>query len=202
MCPHGSKLITPAPVTALRNELTDVPRSSRHDWCTGRRIGYNPSDIVTRATDTTFENTDGGTANSLARVMILHPIACGLAFIAFLTTLGGRTIMSSVSGSLVAGLTWILELVSLVVDFTAFGIIRHEVNDQTSGPLPKAQFGNAMWCLVASFIFLNGGMFIIGMSFLGAFKEKRADSKRATEAQAASNGAATEKKKKKRFGIF
>lgn len=161
----------------------------------------NPSDIVHTATKTSFQNTSGGTANSLTRVMVLHPIACGLAFVAFLTTLGGRTIVSSVSGSLVAGLAWILVLVSLAVDFTAFGIIRHQVNDQAGGLYPKASFGSAIWCLVASFILLSGGIVITGLSFFGAFREKRAEKKRAAETQRQQTATAGEKKKK-RFGIF
>lgn len=146
---------------------------------------------------TNFENTAGGTANSLTRVMVLHPIACGLAFVAFLTTLGGRTIMSSLAGTLVTLLTWVLVVVSLAVDFTAFGIIKHQVNEQGSGFFPTAKFGSGMWCLVAAFILLSGGIVVIGMSLFGAVREKRAQRRRDTGARASSS-----KARKKRFGIF
>lgn len=130
--------------------------------------------------------------------MVLHPIACGLAFVGFLSALGGRTITSFLSDTLVALLTWVLVLVSLAVDFTAFGIIRDQVNEQAGGVYPEAKFGSAMWCLVASFILLSAGIVVVGMSFFGALREKRAERRRVAEAQAAEST----RVKRKRFGIF
>ena len=130
--------------------------------------------------------------------MVLHPIACGLAFIAFLSTLGGRTITSALSGTLITLVTWALVLVSLAVDFTAFGIIKHNVNDQFDGAVPTAKFGSAMWCLVASFILLSAAVIVVAGSVFGAFKGRRAKRKTATEGQTTGNTGAT----KKRLGIF
>lgn len=173
--------------------------STQNAWCTGRHIGYEMSNEVRQATGTYYKTTSGGTANNLTRVMILHPIACGLAFIAFLASLDGRTITSSVSGTLVTLLTWTLVLVSLAVDFAAFGIIKHDVNSQASGVFPTAKFGSAAWCLVASFILLSAAIVVVGMSFFGALKDKRGERKRVTETQMPSTTATS---KKKRFGIF
>lgn len=133
--------------------------------------------------------------------MVLHSIACGLAFIAFLTTLGGRTLTASLSGTLVTALTWTLVLISLAVDFTAFGIIKHEVNEQAGGVFPTAKFGSAMWCLVASFILLSAGVVVVAMSFFGAFRERRASKKGTAGGQGGATSASGEKRMK-RFGIF
>lgn len=180
-----------------RERLMDIINRTQQSWCTGRHIGYDVSDEVYAATRTNFKPTRGGTANSLTRAMILHPIACGLAFIAFLSTLGGRTIMSSMSGLLITLLDWGLVLCSLAVDFTAFGIIKHEVNSQANGVFPTAKFGSAMWCLVASFILMSGSLLIMAMSFVGAVRQRRAERQRANNMQAANAGA-----RRKKSGIF
>lgn len=179
----------------------ELNNRTKQSWCTGRHIGYPPADVTNSATRTTFATTSGGTANSLTRVMVLHPIACGLAFIAFLTTLGGRTLTASLSGTLVTALTWTLVLISLAVDFTAFGIVKHDVNEQSGGVFPTAKFGSAMWCLVASFILLSAGVVVVAMSFFGAFRGRRAAREGATGVQAGAAPASREKRKK-RFGVF
>ena len=65
--------------------------------------------------------------------MILHPIACGIAFIAFLLSLGAGVI-GSVLGALVAFIAWVLTLVVMAVDFTLFGV-RHTIITRITMPL-------------------------------------------------------------------
>lgn len=129
--------------------------------------------------------------------MILHPVACGLAFIAFLLTTGGRTIAATLTGSLVALLTWVLVLISLAVDFTAFGVIKHKVNDQANEALPTAEFGSALWCLVAAFVLHTLAIGLLGLGCVGALRARRDDNKRQTAA-----AAKKEEGRKKVFGFI
>ena len=53
--------------------------------------------------------------------MILHPIACAVAFIAFALSCGAG-VVGSLLGAMVAALAWILTLVVMAVDLSLFGV--------------------------------------------------------------------------------
>ena len=53
--------------------------------------------------------------------MILHPIVCGLAFLAFAFSCGAG-VVGSLLGAMVAALAWVLTLVVMAVDFSLFGV--------------------------------------------------------------------------------
>ena len=55
--------------------------------------------------------------------MILHPIACALAFIAFCLSCGAG-VVGSILGASVGALAWILALVVMAIDFSIFGVSR------------------------------------------------------------------------------
>ena len=70
---------------------------------------------------TGFSEAASDSADALTYAMILHPIACGIAFIAFLLSIGAGVI-GSLLGALVAALAWILTLVVMAIDFTWAGV--------------------------------------------------------------------------------
>ena len=131
-----------------------------------------------------------GTSASLTRVMILHPIECGVAFIAFLLACGSG-IVGSFAGAMVALVAWVLTLISLAIDFSLFGIIHHHVNDDGSGS--RARFGIGIWCLLAAFITLFLGMIIVFFTCCANRREKRRMQTRKVE---------TSPPRRKRFGLF
>lgn len=138
--------------------ILDVPPvTSDQDWCSGRHIGYDPARIMTAIESTDFSTASRNSADGLTRVMILHPICCGLAFIAFLLALGAG-IIGGLLASVVAMLTWILTLVVMVTDFVSFGIVKNHVNGDGSGS--HAVFGPAMWTVLAAMILLFFATFI------------------------------------------
>lgn len=132
----------------------------------------------------------GGTSDSLTRVMVLHPIACGVAFIAFLISIGAG-VVGSLAAALTAFVAWILVVIAMACDFTTFGIVRSHVNHDDSQS--KARWGGAIWMLVAAFVLLMPAMMLLVGTCLSARRERRAGRER---------HAATKKKKEKRFGLF
>lgn len=141
-----------------------------------------------------FDSISGGTSDAFTRIMVLHPIACGVAFIAFLCSIGGG-VAGSLAGVLTAFVAWILVIVVLATDFTLFGVVRHHVNgDRTNS---KAYFGSAMWLLVASFMLLGLGMAIVLFSCCAARREKKRREGVEKETRVSQAGG-----RKKRFGIF
>ncbi|KXT05201.1 hypothetical protein AC578_8390 [Pseudocercospora eumusae] len=160
---------------------TNCAPNSKDDICTGRHIGYEPAQMMARIDGTDYDDISSGTSDSFTRVMVLHPIACGTAFIAFLISIGGG-VLASLLGALAAFVAWVLVVIVMATDFTLFGIIRHHVNDDDSNS--KARFGDAIWLLVASFILLFAGMCIVLFTCCVSRREKKRSS-RAFEKQTA-----------------
>lgn len=69
---------------------------------------------------TTFSKASSDSADALTDAFILHPVACGLAFIAGLAALGG--VIGGLIGTLIAAVAWIITLVVMAIDFAAFGV--------------------------------------------------------------------------------
>lgn len=116
--------------------------------------------IMEQIDGVSYPSASTDTADRLAHAMILHPIACGFAFIAFFFALiTGKT--SSMISILVAAFAWLLTLIVLITDFVSFGIVKRHVNGDGSGS--SAAFGVCMWTLVAGMVVLFLGMIFISL---------------------------------------
>jgi amino acid transporter len=176
----------PSPLHGILTQCRDSP-----DWCSGRHVGYAPAHIIVAADRTQLSDIEAGTSDSLTRAMILHPIACGTAFIAWIVSIGAGVI-GSLFGVLAALVAWILCLIVMATDFSLFGILRHHVNHDRSGS--RAYFGSAMWCLCVAFVLLFFAMIIVTFTCFSARREK----KKAVAVQKEARPAT----RKKRFGIL
>ena len=107
---------------------------------------------------TGFSTASGDTADALTRVMILHPIACGLAFIAFLLALGSGFI-GSLFASMVSAVTFLITLLVMATDFVWAGIIKNHVNSDGTGS--HAYYSLGMWTILAAMIILFFATFIV-----------------------------------------
>lgn len=121
-----------------------------------------------------------GTSDSLTRVMVLHPITTGVAFIAFLVSLGGN-IVGGLAGAAVGGLAWILTLIAMAIDFTIFKIVKHNVNTNDN-ITSEASWSSAMWMIVAAFVLLGLGAAIVLMTCFGTRRERARSKERVTTA--------------------
>lgn len=117
------------------------------DYCTGSTVGYNPANFMREVEGTQFSQYSEDTTRILTKVMILHPIATAIAFIAFLLCLGAG-VVGSFLASMVALLAFLVTLVALVCDFVLFSIIRSNVNDASTDS--DAHYSTAMWTLLAA----------------------------------------------------
>lgn len=121
------------------------------DYCTGKHIGYNPASIMSSIDTTTFNTASTDTTKALTRVMILHPIACGLAFLAFLLALGAGFCGAILAAS-VSALTWVITVVVMACDFVLFGLVKSHVHGDGSGS--HATYGVGMWTCLAAMVCL------------------------------------------------
>ena len=109
-----SRLFLPSPIPLTLS-------SGVQDTCTRSAVGYNPAQAIERTLDVRASNAAERTSTSLTNAMVLHPIACAVAFLAFLLCCGAGVIGSLV-GFVVAGLAWVLALVGMAIDFAIFGV--------------------------------------------------------------------------------
>ncbi|KAK0613465.1 SUR7/PalI family-domain-containing protein [Immersiella caudata] len=119
------------------------------DDCSPSRVGYSPAAVMNIVDGTEFSDYSEDTTRALTRAMVLHPIACGLNFIAFLLALGAG-VVGSLLASLVALLAFLVTAVALIIDFVMFSIIRNNVNDNISNA--HAYFGEAAWTTLVAAI--------------------------------------------------
>lgn len=138
--------------------LDVAPASTDQDYCYPKHIGYNPATIMEGIDQTTFNTASIDTTKALTRVMILHPIACGLAFIAFLLALGAG-VCGAIFAAMVAAVTWLITVVAMACDFALFGIIKNHVNKDGSGS--HAFYTVGMWTILAAMICLFFGTIIV-----------------------------------------
>jgi len=91
---------------------------------------------MTDADGTSFSTSAHDSVDGLTNAMVLHPIACGIAFIAFLLSIGAG-VVGSILGALVGCLAWIITLVAMAIDFSIFGV----------GPFHHSPLQNPSWAL-------------------------------------------------------
>ncbi|KAI1764198.1 pali-domain-containing protein [Hypoxylon sp. FL1150] len=153
------------------------------DVCSGKHIGYDPISVVENNVDNVdFSHLSTDTSEGLTRVMILHPIAAGLSFIAFLLALGAG-VVGSLLASLTSLLTFIVTLVVLITDFVCFAIIRNEVNNAASnnGNASRAEWGAATWTMLVAAICNLLATVIVFFTCCSARLHRRRESRRAAK---------------------
>lgn len=122
-------------------------------------LGYRPANIMTGVEDTTFSSYSRDVTHVLTKVMILHPIATGIAFIAFVLALGAG-FFGSVLAAFTSLLAFIVTVVALVCDFVLFSIIRDNVNHDGAGS--HAEYSAGIWTiLVAAICSLLGSVVLL-----------------------------------------
>jgi hypothetical protein len=123
-----------------------------------------------------FRDTRNGRINSdtlhnLTFALVLHPVAAGLAGLAFFFGLCGASYhrVGTVMMSLLSGLAAIITLVVWVIDMVLFGVVRHRYRDQGV----PAQFGNANWLTLGALVALMLGFCAAACGIFGRYRRKR-----------------------------
>ncbi|KAJ3944943.1 uncharacterized protein N0V96_004962 [Colletotrichum fioriniae] len=128
------------------------------DQCSRSRIGYSPTDIIAEADATQYSNLSSNVAEGLTRVMVLHPVAAGVSFIAFILSVGAG-MFGSLFAALVSGVAFIITIVALICDWVMFAVVRRNVNRDGNGS--SAHYDVALWTLLAAAICLLLGTVIV-----------------------------------------
>ncbi|KAG5983634.1 hypothetical protein E4U55_007622 [Claviceps digitariae] len=124
------------------------------DQCSNSHIGYHPAALLRSLDGTPFGTTSADTAKRLTRVMVLHPIALGLCFLAVLFLCISAGVLGSLLASLVSLAAFVVTLVAMICDFIAFSIVKRDVN---AHGVSHAEWGSGIWLvLVAALLTLVG----------------------------------------------
>ncbi|PHH90523.1 hypothetical protein CDD83_3389 [Cordyceps sp. RAO-2017] len=116
------------------------------DRCSHTQIGYDPAGLMRSIDGTDFGDAAQSTSRGLTRVMILHPVATALCFIAFLLCIG-TGIVGSIGAAFFSLLSFIVTVVAMICDFVAFSIIKNNVNDNNRS---RAYWSSGIWCMLAA----------------------------------------------------
>ncbi|KFY71842.1 hypothetical protein V499_07988 [Pseudogymnoascus sp. VKM F-103] len=143
--------------------------SDAGNTCTNARIGYSPVPLLDTLGAGDYGSASKNTADALTRVMVLHPVACGLAFLAFLASLGA-SIFGSLCAALISSVAWLITLVVLITDFVAWGIVKKKVNDDGNS---HASFEVGIWTLLAAFVVLFLGTVLVLLTCCSGRREKK-----------------------------
>jgi len=110
--------------------------------------------------------------NNLTKVLILHPIAAGLAGLAFLFGVCGAAYhrVGTILMTLLSGLAALITLVIFIIDMVLFGIVRHKYRDEN---IP-AQYGNANWLTLGALVALLLGFCAAACGSFGRYRKPRA----------------------------
>ncbi|KAK4168895.1 pali-domain-containing protein [Cladorrhinum sp. PSN259] len=148
------------------------------DHCSKARLGYSPATIVeSYGGSESYSDAAISTTRSLTKAFVLHPIAAGLNFIAFMLALGAG-LVGSLLASLVALLAFLTTAVACILDFVAFAIIRNKVNDDDRS-FVRARYGSAAWCLLAAAVCSLVGSAIVFLTCCSGRLRKHRESRRA-----------------------
>lgn len=144
--PGGGRYVPLSGMSDLKrgNQLT-----RRRDGCSRKKLGYSPADVMAIADGTNYSDHAKSTTKALTKALVLHPIACGMNFIAFLLALGAG-VVGSLLASLVALSAFIVTVVVMIIDFALFSIIKSKVNNSDASA--NAHFSTAAWTTLASAI--------------------------------------------------
>jgi len=145
-----------------------------NDYCTPKKIGYDPTQIMGTIDDTSFNRASKDSTEALTRVMVLHPVVTGLSFIAFLVALGSG-FCGSLFAAFIAAITFVVSLIVMACDFALFVIVRNHVNKDGSGS--HAYFSTGIWTVLAGTIALFLAFFFVLFSCCSSRMHKQSHSK-------------------------
>lgn len=142
--------------------------------CSSPRIGYSPGNLVDGIDNIDIGRAAERTMRGLTHAFILHPIAGGVSFIAFILSL--KTGFLNLITTLVAVFAFILAVINLAIDFSCFIIVRHDVNDDSARA--KAMFGPAIWLVVGAAIANLIGAIIVFVTCCAGRRRKRYENRK------------------------
>ncbi|KAJ7160948.1 hypothetical protein C8R46DRAFT_955861 [Mycena filopes] len=117
--------------------------------CTPTGVGYRIGDEIAALSLPPFSHAKSVSLHGLTQGLILHQIAAGIAFLAFLMAVCSHR-LGYLIASAVAFIAFLFSLAAMIIDFVTFGSVRKHVRDNGG----DAVWGNAIWMVLAATVVL------------------------------------------------
>jgi hypothetical protein len=124
----------------------DLPNNTNNGLCFGPQLGYTvPPDI--RSLINVSDGVVNAVETSLRVILVLHPVAAGLAFITFITSLFLASHAVSILTLFLAIIAGILGTIVFGIDLALGIIVRNEIKTFEQFQL-EVEFGNGVWMVL------------------------------------------------------
>jgi len=151
--------------------ILDVPPDNTdQDSCGPKGVKYDIAGEIAALGLPAFGHAQGSSLNGLTGVLILHEVAAGIAFIAFLLALVSHRIGFLLAAA-VAFLAFLITLIAMAVDFALFGVVKAHVHNANMGM--SAAYGVGTWTCLAAFVVLFFATFTTCCACVTGRREKR-----------------------------
>jgi len=135
--------------------------------CSKPHLGYDINQTVASALD--ISGFTNAVSKSLTVALVLHPVACGLAFLALLTSLGmirrspsAGTRLFSIITLAIGTLAGVFATIAFLIDVALVAIVRDKLNDALKKDHLQGDaslnWGNAVWMTLGATIALWAGV--------------------------------------------
>lgn len=131
------------------SSVLDLPTIFTNDGeCTAPKLGYDiPADVLALTGFPPGVSQD--ILDALKILLVLHPIAAGLAFVTFFFAIFLRSQFMTILALIVAVVTAIVGSVALAADLALIIVAKNKIQQEV-GSLLAVTFGNAVWMVVAA----------------------------------------------------
>ncbi|GAA5918595.1 hypothetical protein JCM21900_000415 [Sporobolomyces salmonicolor] len=142
------------------------------DDCSPTKVGYTlPTVLSTLASATGTISSDAqSTIDAVSKAFVLHPIACGVTFFAFLVAAVSDR-LGFLFAALIAALAAVLALVCMVLDLVFFYVVRRYADDQNLDI--AVSYSTGTWVTVAAFACLFFSVFFVACACVTDRRRKR-----------------------------
>jgi len=146
-------------ISAINVSVAGISQDTSSEQCSKPKLGYDFDDNVKRALNVSGVNSSA-ISRALAAVLVLHPIACGLTFLAFLTSLfilrwrgGGSSRVASIFTLVIGLIAALLTTVVFLIDVIMVAVVRNRIRDETDGDV-TGTWGNGVWMTLGATVAL------------------------------------------------
>jgi len=138
-------------------------RQSGKDACTKSHVGYDAGAYLNNLVGSDFGSGSRRTIRVLTRAMVLHPIACILTFLAFLSS-AARGVGHAVLAVLLALLAFVITVIVMACDFGWASLIHHRINHNNFNG-SKAHYRECIWFVLVSALLTLLASFLLLVSW-------------------------------------
>jgi hypothetical protein len=141
-----------------------------NDRCSDSHIGYDPLSVASNYGGIRGSKASRESAEALTNVMVLHAVATGLFFIAFLLSLG-KGVLVSLLATCITIIGFLCNAVAVICDFVGFSIVRRRV--RRSNTTATAEWGAAAWCVLAAAVLALIATVLVFITCCAGRREKK-----------------------------